>query len=297
MDLLLFSKNNNKTKKFKSLKCHPKNKTRSQSVHKDSCLDYNTLKNLKNIWNKRYPDNLIYTNKKKEIWDDLRNKMSECNNEMCWIDKTIVNNKEKSKVKNKLFAPKTPDSWKSNINEWLSSIDIISVMKQYEEKYSDFKFFGPAPIDFDSVEYKNICVWPEICNISIRKLKKEGKTKIGFIFNTDKHDQNGSHWIALFIDLKERVIYFFDSNGTVQPNEIKNLITRINKQCNNIGIKMKIMNNHNFIHQHSNTECGMYCLYFIISLLDKKHNFNYFHTKHISDKHVENFRNIYFNNI
>ena len=46
-----------------------------------------------------------------------------------------------------------------------------------------------------------------------------------------------------------------------------------------------------------NTECGMYCLYFIISLLSNKHDFNYFNTKRIPDKHVEEFRNIYFNNI
>ena len=60
---------------------------------------------------------------------------------------------------------------------------------------------------------------------------------------------------------------------------------------------MKISNNHNFNHQKTNTECGMYCLYFIISLLSNKHDFDYFNTKQISDKHVERFRNIYFNNI
>ena len=282
-------------KKFKPLKCHPNKK--NKTIHKDSCLDYTYLKKLKNIWNKRYPDNKIFTNKKKEIGEELKTKLSSCNNEMCWIDKTLQNNKNKKKIKKKLFAPMTPDSWKSNINEWLSSSDLINVMNQYEETYKDFKFLGPSPIDFDSIVYENTCVWPEICNISIRKLKNKGKTKIGFIFNTDEHYKSGSHWIALFVDLENNYIYFFDSNGTKQPKQITKLIHKINNQCKKINIHMNITNNHNFTHQHTNTECGMYCLYFIISLLTNKHQFNDFNTKRISDKHVEEFRNIYFNNI
>ena len=41
----------------------------------------------------------------------------------------------------------------------------------------------------------------------------------------------------------------------------------------------------------------LYCLYFIISLLNKKHNFDYFKKKRIADKHVEKLRNVYFNKI
>ena len=34
-----------------------------------------------------------------------------------------------------------------------------------------------------------------------------------------------------------------------------------------MNIKIKTMSNENMRHQNGNTECGMYCLYFIISLL------------------------------
>ena len=126
---------------------------------------------------------------------------------MCWIDKTF-NGKENNKIKKKLFAPKTPHSWKSNINEWLSSTDILNVMRQYEEAYPEFKFYGPAPIDFNTNLYDDKCVWPEICNINIKELKEEGKTKIGFIFNTDKHYESGSHWIAMYLDLSKNIFSF-----------------------------------------------------------------------------------------
>jgi hypothetical protein len=32
---------------------------------------------------------------------------------------------------------------------------------------------------------------------------KDGKTKIGVIFNTDPHTKDGSHWVSLFINIKK----------------------------------------------------------------------------------------------
>lgn len=292
-----FSKQNHTKKKFKKLNCHPKNLT-SKKVHDKSCLDFKTLKLLKEIWNKRHPDVPIKGNKKKVIWNSLQQKMkNSCSNELCWIDESLNKNENKDKIKRKLFAPITPKSWKNNKNEWLSSIDIINVMKQYEEKYHNFDFLGPSPIDFETMQYNNMCVWPEICNIQINNYIKKNKNKLGFIFNTDPHYKSGAHWIATMIDLDKCVVFFFDSNGNPPPKELKIFFKKIIKQCNKCNKKMKYDSNVNFRHQESNTECGMYCLYFIISLLDKKHNFNYFKKNKISDEKVEEFRNIFFNNI
>ena len=52
------------------------------------------------------------------------------------------------------------------------------------------------------------------------------KHKLGFIFNTDKHYQSGSHWIAMFVDLKSKQIFYFDSNGNAMPIQIKQLISK-----------------------------------------------------------------------
>lgn len=283
-------------KKFKTLKCHPKqNKTRKKKG--TSCLNKSVLISMKNMWNKRYPDSRIKGDDSGKIKKQLKMKLKDtCYNEMCWIDKTY-NSDIKNNIKKNLFAPKTPESWKRNINEWLSSSDILNVMNQYEEAYMNFKFFGPAPIDFDSEMYNNKCVWPEICNLNMKELIDNGIDNIGFIFNTDKHYQSGSHWIALYVDLNRKVIFFFDSNGTPQTGEISRLIQRIKTQCLSLKIKLKEMNNHGFTHQYSNTECGMYCLFFIVSILTRKHSFNFFKSKRIPDKKVEEFRNIYFNMI
>ena len=60
---------------------------------------------------------------------------------------------------------------------------------------------------------------------------------------------------------------------------------------------MKLINNMKIKHQHGTSECGMYALFFIISLLTEKHNAQYFLKGRIKDSEVEQLRNIYFNKL
>ena len=284
-----------KNKKFNKLNCNPKNISSKKLVKSDSCLDNKTINLLKNLWNKRHPDMKITSRNKKVIWNKLKNFMgSSCENEKCWIEETLGNNERSKKIKKDLFAPNAPNSWKNNITEWLSSVDITNVMNQYEDKYNDFLFIGPSPIDFQE-KYNNSCVWPELCNFSVKQCLKNKKKKIGFIFNTDPHYKSGSHWISLFLDLDKKKIFFFDSNGNTEPNEIKELIQKIIKQCEELKIKLKHDSNIGFRHQIKNTECGMYCLYFIINILNKKTGFKYYKTNTIKDSSMIKLRNKYFN--
>ena len=69
-------------------------------------------------------------------------------------------------------------------------------MKQYEKTYEDFEFLGPSPIDYDTHKAYGECVWEELCEFSLRDNLKEGKTKVGIIFNTDPHTEDGEHWVA-----------------------------------------------------------------------------------------------------
>ena len=51
------------------------------------------------------------------------------------------------------------------------------------------------------------------CKFDLKDYLKEGKNKIGIVFNMDPHYKSGSHWISLFINVKKKVIFFFDSVG------------------------------------------------------------------------------------
>ena len=283
-----------KTISLKKLNCSPKPKQLKNSY---SCYSDSVLLKLKTYWNMRHPSLKITSNNPREIHQKLSYLMREtCSNEACWLKQTLQLGMS-NRYLDESFAPSQPKEWEKNPNEWLSSLDIMKVMKQYEKAYPCFEFIGPSPIDFDTKIYDSKCVWEELCNFNIENQIKKGKTKIGIIFNTDPHNKPGQHWISLFINIRKKLIFFFDSNGTEPPREINNLVSRIIKQGFSMKppIKFKFDSNEGIEHQYGNTECGIYSLYFIINLLEDKMTTNYLKTHKLNDKYIERFRNIYFN--
>ena len=84
------------------------------------------------------------------------------------------------------------------------------------------------------------------------------------------------------------------------------LVNRIMKQGKELGIKFTFYNNHGHRHQSSNTECGMYSLFFIITMLtgktpeiketmSMKRRIDLFLKTRIPDKVVFDYRALYFN--
>lgn len=261
-----------------------------------TCFTLDQLKELRDAWNARHPDVMIKANSKRDIWDALHagNKNS-CDRESCWMTQEFAKHKGMEHDWKHVFAPKAPESWKKNPIEWLTSTDITSVMKRYEKKHPQFEFIGPAPIDFDSPEpNKSKCVWEELCDFSVADCLKRKKTQIGIIFNTDPHYKSGSHWIAMFVDLKKQFIYFFDSTGDPPPKQITVLRERIQSQASKVGKSLEYKSNVGTQHQQKNTECGVYCLYFISSLLTGKHGTETFNSKKFRDHVMVRHRQVFF---
>jgi hypothetical protein len=286
-----------KTKKLKSLEkinCSPKDK---KEINGFTCYTDKSLYKLRDLWNARHPDVKINTNNTKEIHSLLTEYLSDvCNKESCWLKQK----NEFGPVSHDMtdsFAPESPDEWKENPNEWLSSVDIMKVMKQYEKAYKCFDFIGPTPIDFDTRKLYGECVWEELCNFSLVDQIKNGKTKIGVIFNTDPHDKPGQHWISMFINVKSGFIFFFDSTGEKPSEEIMKLVNRIKEQGLSLSPKkvFKFDSNSGIEHQYGNTECGIYSLFFIVHMLEDKMTEHYLKTHIIKDDYMQKFRKVYFN--
>jgi len=170
-------------------------------------------------------------------------------------------------------------------------------MKQYESAYKCFDFIGPSPIDFDTKKLYGECVWDELCNFSVEQQIKNKKTKIGIIFNTDPHNKPGQHWISMFINIKKKQIFFFDSTGDSPSPEIMKLVERIKKQGLELDKKIifKYNSNEGVEHQYGNTECGVYSLFFIVHMLEDKLTEHYLKTHILKDEYINKFRKIYFN--
>jgi hypothetical protein len=282
------------TKQFDAIKlrCSPKTANKGYT-----CLEDETLYKLKNLWNARHPDSKIDKNESKDIWLELKMRLKGvCNKESCWLKQQFVEGKLDKELQDS-YAPTSPKEWSKNPNEWLSSVDILEVMKQYEDKYKCFDFIGPSPIDFDTHKLYGECVWEELCHFNVEQEIKNGRFKIGIIFNLDPHYKGGSHWVSMFINIKKGEIFFFDSAGDQAPKQVMKLVNRIIKQGKQLKtpIHFKYDENHPIEHQYGDTECGIYSLYFIAHMLEDRHDSEYFKTHILSDKYMEKFRNVYFN--
>jgi hypothetical protein len=287
-----FSSKTKKNKKFIKLNCSPENKDKKYTCYSDK-----QLIKLKNMWNARHRDAIITTNSPQEIWKQLKEYYSNvCNKESCWIKQTVNGTNMEKELYN-AFAPKSPNEWKTNPNEWLSSVDILKVMKQYEKKYKCFEFLGPSPIDYDTHQLDGKCVWEELCNFNLANQIKNGKTKIGIVFNTDPHNKGGEHWISCFINIKKGTIFFFDSVGDKIPEQIMKFVNMVIEQGKKLPtpIDFKFDQNYPIEHQYGNTECGIYSIFFIVHLLEDKLTSHYLKTHILRDKYMEKFRKVYFN--
>jgi len=285
-------KNKTLKKQFIKLNCSPENKNKEYTCYSDK-----DLFKLKDIFNARQPDRPIKTNDTKKIWEKLKKYYATiCNKESCWVRQMTKNTKLEKELLD-AFAPESPKEWIKNPNEWLSSLDILQVMNQYEKKYKCFDFLGPSPIDYDSHKVYDECVWEELCHFELSQHLKKGHTKIGVIFNLDPHYKGGSHWVSLFINIKQKTIFFFDSAGEPIPPQIEKFVNTVIEQGKKLSqpINFKFEQNYPVEHQYGNTECGIYSIFFVTHMLEDKITGHYLKTHILKDKYIEKFRKVYYN--
>jgi hypothetical protein len=280
-----------KTKKKISRKyCSPTTKKESNLT----CFSKSSLQKIARAWNKKNPDKIKIEGKSiNSLWKQIKTKLrKQCDNEWCWTQQEFVKDLRDKQIST-TFKPKKPKNWNKNKTEWLSTIDIENVIKQYEKKYQNFKFIGAVPIDFDEKYGLGQCIVNELCKINLQKLILAKIFHIGIVFNLDKHDEDGSHWVSMFIDLKKNGIYYFDSYGEPEPKEVKKLAERLIEQAKKLGKNNMVYKVNDVRHQYRNSECGIYCINFIVEML-KGAEFNEFTKNKIDDTNMNKKRDFYF---
>lgn len=213
--------------------------------------------------------------------------------ERCILEKSALSVKEKKSILNTYFRPEMPEEWKSDPDAWLSSDDIIAVMKQYEKAYTDFKFLGVVPVDFSAPNpydtgSKKRCMNDQFCHVNLQEERQKGTRILGAVFNLDPHYKDGSHWVALAVDLKRNCVYYFDSYGVAPPAQVARFMRYLTLQEPKLRLES---NGRRF--QYSNSECGMYSMYFIIRMIEGE-SFKKFCKNPIADKYMLQFRKILF---
>ena len=253
------------SRKFGSSRCHPSVYRNNKTVK--HCIPYNILQQL---------------NAKSD--KDALNKVS--------IE-------ERSKLLTQYFRPEKPNDWDADPDMWLDNTNIAAVMKQYQDAYPNiFKFMGVFPIDFAIKDpYNNgiqQCLVPALCKLNLKDEIEKGIKGIGIIYNLDSHDKEGSHWVAQYVDLKNAmapIIYYFDSYGELPPPYVRIFMEELWKTTSANAKPKLVYNARRF--QYGNSECGMYSMYFIISMLQGI-NFKKFVRSPVADKYMIKLRDVLF---
>lgn len=282
-------------------KCAP-----SKKYEEGSCFTFEALIKIAKEYNKYNKDKIILDDikSKKELLTILKNKISNCgDNQLCWFKEKLFYNIDDDDILYNTFRPNGP----IEKTKWLNTTNINKILYQYEYKYKDFIFLGAVPIDFEKINIH------DIANINFDELIKNNKSKIGLVINLDEHWQSGSHWVAVYADIKNNQIYFFDSYATKPKKRIAKFMLKIALWCyyrnilndtnNNYNIKnffnyVKINDTidiryNNIRHQYKNSECGVYSVNFILRLL-KGDSFDTIIKEKTNDDNINTCRNVYF---
>ncbi len=270
-----------------------------------TCFTLDNLKIMAEEYNRNHQDRINITDNKKQLLRELNKRFQkeyECNNDdqVCWVSSKLVKNIKDENI-HYTFRPKGP----SKQYEWLSTRDIEGVMKQYEHNNKDFVFLGAMPSDFDELPIYGTT------ELDFSKLE-DNTPKIGAVINLDTHNQPGSHWVALYANLKKNTVYYFDSFAKRPQRRINMFIRRLlthmyNKKNNTkftVSEFMKKYHNskdydvrYNKIqHQFKNSECGVYSMNFIIRLLSGE-TFDNIVNNITNDDEMNSCRNTYFRNV
>ena len=271
-------------------KCGP-----TVSFENGSCIPLNLLVKMAIAYNKKNKENSI------SLFDTLEElspdkyktyllfefqKRFKNTNHSEWVNNKIFDNipkEDKEYLQTSVFRPEGPQGQ----FQWLSTLDINKTLVQYENKYPDFVFLGAVPIDFNELDY-----YP-FQKMNFNELRKEGKNKLGVIFNLDEHYKGGSHWVSLYSDLEKGQVYFSDSYGRKPEKRINHFIDRIKDYLETCNIDNLDIRHNPTQHQKGNSECGVYSINFILRLLKGK-TFDHLTRKRLTDEKVNKCRFRYF---
>lgn len=274
---------------FRVPRCAPNSNV--NKAFDSTCLSASQIEEMRVAHNRKYPNKIISQSTPEQVHTQLKEaEAGRCNAERCLVKEYLS-----PKVVKEQFAPRKPKLWKKKPKAWLADSEIQDVMNQYE-KNSNFAFYGPSMIDYDFKYKTGKCECQALCKFSSAEHIQKGKPLVGVVFNLDKHNEKGSHWTALFLDLNESVVMYFDSAGDPPPPEVKRLVTQMQETIPP-GHTVPRFTYNSMEHQKGTSECGMYSMYFLITSLRANSRagiFKEFNDTRIPDAKVAELRNVYF---
>lgn len=180
----------------------------------------------------------------------------------------------------------------------LSNYNIDDTLVRWAREFKDF-----YPCPFSMIDFKTVV--NDFCTINLADVisgkasyvdpidgVQKGPFKTyGCVLNTDVSTGRGKHWVCVFVDCRSNLwtVEYFNSSGNPPHADVREWMEVQRSNLLKIHNNVETITVTNIVHQKSNTECGMYVLYYIRSRLDGI-SYKHFLTKRIEDADVTKFR-------
>lgn len=267
-----------------------------------SCLTLPYLRLIARLWNAQRPagtDAIRVSSSKEQLIAALESKTHRNEHEFGQL--SFIPNSMKMTLE-EAYRPQRPKQWRNNKYEWLTTDDIQNVMMQYEKRYPTFKFIGVFPIDFAARHGSGVCIEERMCRLDVSKLHKAGIRRIAMVFNLDKHNQSGSHWVSYYVGMDRSRLnfgaYFYDSVAKAPPPEVQQLTSRLAGQVGTLftpRVASRFEKRYNVTRrQFKNSECGVFSMHFLVRMIESKESFADICKSMGTDADMNAYRNVFY---
>jgi hypothetical protein len=184
---------------------------------------------------------------------------TECSNQHCLLEKTngALSSAavDAERLRLKPLGPAATRKWLSNSNiDWST--------QQWTQLFPDFHPIPFAMMNFMSYD----CALKKFDPAALRDART-----FACVLNTDHHPGRGKHWVCVFGDMRTTpwTIEYFNSSGRPPPAELVNWMVDMRQRmrrcapggaCDDVVVSRRA-------HQEGDSECGVYCLFYIWSRL------------------------------
>jgi len=210
--------------------------------------------------------------------------ITKCDSEMCVLDSNQVRQKVDADKLKKNKETKFKHPGPSNNTKLLSNFNIDTVLKNLTHVDKHKGFYHMV---FQMIDFNGSMRWPpsemattDICADIIEK----GYNCMGVVLNTDNRSGTGKHWFCIFCDFRGSgsqqdpyTVEYFNSSGNLPLEPVLVWLNKTAKHISHHEFASGAKKRHcakvvasRVRHQQSQTECGLYSLYYIWCRLNKE---------------------------
>jgi len=146
---------------------------------------------------------------------------------------------------------------------WTNNYNLDGTLKRWADEFETFYPYTFCMMDFFHTNGSLVSIKP-------KQWLSNGKNCAGCVLNTDVSTGSGIHWVAIFVDCRYDpiTIEYFNSSGNPPPKPVIKWMEDTKKQIKeyysqNNDIDVVTIPVSKIQHQFSESECGLYALFYI----------------------------------